>query len=365
VEYCVLCRAEYRDGIAICATCRAPLVHSLDSKEALANPSRLLWKGKDESEFEIVAGVLRDREIPAFVEERPSGIAGLAHPESQIHVLSQDFDRALAITADAIRFIGRIKNPMQTCYSCARQCSVFLAACPVCKAILMVEQNKRPENALSSSAQERSAMKYCPLCDAEYSEAHTRCTVCGVDLVPEELRGRPLDERQRKERIELVWRGGDPGAVSDVIHTLREAGIRHHVQATNDHLVFELGMPRPKYVVRTFASDAAKAKELLAGIPDSSPFVSMEATALALADEPFEEQPARKHEWKPAAATLEIWSGEDAALAQLLQDCLRENGIGVRLEGKPPGITRLKVMPPDEVVAREIIREVREASPPT
>lgn len=207
-------------------------------------------------------------------------------------------------------------------------------------------------------------MKYCPLCDSEYSEAHTHCTVCGVELVPEKLRGRPLDERQRKERIELVWRGGDPGAVSEVIEILRGAGIRHHVQPTNDHFVFELGMPRPKYVVRTFASDAARAKELLARIHDSSPFVSMDASALALADEPIEKQPVRKHDWRPTAATLEIWVGEDAALAQLLQDCLRENGIGVRCEGKPPGIIHLRVMPSDEAAGREIVREVREASPP-
>jgi hypothetical protein len=364
VKYCILCRAEYRDVIAICATCHAHLVRSLDSEEALQNPKRLLWKGKDESEFELVAGALRDREIPAFVEERPAGIAGLRHPESQIHVLSHDFDRALAVTADGVHSAGRLYNARQTCYACAQQCSVFLAACPFFKAILIVEQSKRPEAVLSSSTQERSVMQYCPLCDAEYSDMHARCTVCGVELVSEELRGRPLDERQRKERIELVWRGGDPGAVSEVIHTLREAGIRHHMQATNDHLVFELGMPRPKYVVRTFASDSAKAKELLAGIHDSSPFVSMEASALALADEPFEEQPALKHEWKPAAATLEVWSGEDAALAQLLQDCLRENGIGVRSEGIPPGLMRLSVMTLDEGRAREIIREVREASPP-
>jgi len=161
-----------------------------------------------------------------------------------------------------------------------------------------------------------------------------------------------------------VWRGGDPGAISEVIQTLREAGIRHHVQPTNDHFVFGLGMPRPKYVVRAFASDAARAKELLAGIREASPFVSMEASALALAEEPLEQGPSRKREWKAAAATSEIWSGEEAALARLLEDCLRENGIGVRCEGKPPGIMHLRVMPSDEASAREIIREVREASPP-
>ena len=364
MEYCLLCRAEYRVGVGICPTCHAALAPSLHSKEALSNPSRLLWKGRDKDEFELVAGALRDREVPGLVEERPAGIAGLGRPQSQIHVLSMDFNRALAIADDAIRSAGLMDDSLQTCHSCSQQCPAFLASCPFCKATLIIEQSDWPEQVFNSRTQGHSAMKYCPICDAAYSGGHARCTVCGVELVSEESRGRPLDERQQNERIEIVWRGGDPGAVSDVIHTLREAGIRHHVQATNDHLVFELGMPRPKYVVRTFASDAAKAKDLLAGIFDSSPFVSMEASALALANEPFDQQSARKHQWNAAAATLEVWSGEDEALAQLLQACFRENGIGVRREGKAPGVMRLSVMAVDERLAREIVREVREASPP-
>ncbi len=110
------------------------------------------------------------------------------------------------------------------------------------------------------------------------------CSVCGVELVPEELRGHPLDERQRKEKIVLVWKGGDPLAVSEVIHILRDAGIRHHVQPTNEHLVFELAMPRPKYAVRVFLSDLARAKELLANVRESAPFAL---------DEPAEMPPIR------------------------------------------------------------------------
>jgi hypothetical protein len=71
-----------------------------------------------------------------------------------------------------------------------------------------------------------------------------------------------------------------------------------------------------------------------------------------------------KSEWNPAAAVSEIWSGEDAALAQLLEACLRENQIGVRREGREPGTMRLSVMPQDEAAAHEIVRQVREASPP-
>jgi len=363
LNYCILCRGEYREGVTVCATCHAPLVRSLGSQEALSNPSRLLWIGKDSSEFEIVAGALRDAEIPAFVEEKPGGMFGvLVRSGSRIHVLSGDFDRALRVAGDAIQSQAGGYDP-QTCHSCGQQCSAFLAACPYCKATLIVEQKPPGEAIAMAGPQEQSAMKYCPLCDAEYSNSHAACTVCGVELVPEEWRGRPLDERQRKERIELVWRGGDPGAVSEVIHTLRDAGIRHHVQATNDHLVFELGMPRPKYAVRTFASDAARAKELLSDIYEASPFVGMEASALTLGDEPVE-QTAPAHAWKPSAASVGIWSGEDGALAKLLQDCLRENSIGVRCEGQSPGTIWLRVMPVDEAKAREIIREVREASPP-
>jgi hypothetical protein len=207
-------------------------------------------------------------------------------------------------------------------------------------------------------------MKYCPLCDAEYATSHAQCTVCGVDLVPEELRGRPLDERQRNEKIVVIWRGGDPLAVSEVISALRDGGVRHHVQPTNEHMVFELGMPRPKYAVRVFSSDAAKAKELLADIRESSPFALDQTEDLEY--ETLKRQAyAPEHEWNPSAATVEIWSGEDGALCELLEACLRENRIGVRREGAEPGPLRLLIMPADEPAARQIIREVREATPPS
>jgi hypothetical protein len=210
-----------------------------------------------------------------------------------------------------------------------------------------------------------SASRYCPLCDAEYAASHAQCTVCGVDLVPEPLRGRPLDDQQRNEKIVVIWRGGDPLAVSEVISALREAGIRHHVQPTNEHMVFELGMPRPKYAVRVFSFDAAKAKEYLSDIRESPPF-ALDGTD-DLQQDAGETSPAAsvtEHEWIPARATVEIWNGEDGALAELLEACLRENRIGVRREGAEPGALRLFIMSVDEAAAREIIREVREATPP-
>ena len=153
-------------------------------------------------------------------------------------------------------------------------------------------------------------------------------------------------------------------AVSEVINALREAGIRHHVQPTNEHLVFELGMPRPKYAVRVFASDATKAKELVADIRESAPFTLGEEESTEHGAEPVSKARRPAHEWNPAAATIEVWSGRDPALADLLEACLRENHIGARRDGGPSEQLHLLVMHADESQAREIIREVREATPP-
>jgi hypothetical protein len=214
-------------------------------------------------------------------------------------------------------------------------------------------------------------MKYCPVCDAEYADSHAMCSVCGIELVPDELRGHPLDERQRKEKIVLAWRGGDPLAVSEVIHILRQAGIRHHVQPTNEHLVFELGMPRPKYAVRVFLSDLTRAKELLANVQETAPFALDEPEQSDADGDESTSAHSADRSWKPSDATVVVWSGEDTALADLLEACLRENRIGVRRDGDASlGTTvsneiRLVVTPTAEANAREIIREVREATPPT
>lgn len=299
--------------------------------------------------------------FPRNAERNLGGIIGsLLRAESKIYVLQSDFERALEI-ASAITN-QRATIPTQTCHTCSADCPVFLTACPKCKAALYVEPSDRGANNVVQPLVAPSLLKYCPLCDAEYLPGYTRCSVCGVELVAEELRGRPLDDRQRNEKIVMIWRGGDSLAVSEVINRLREAGIRHHVHPTNDHLVFELGMPRPKYAVHVFASDADNAAELIADVRESLPF------GLSFEPIPEEDQPRLQErslqDWNPAAATVEVWSGEDASLAELFEACLRENRVGARKAGREPGTLRLFVAVQDEAAAREIIREIREATPP-
>jgi uncharacterized protein (DUF2336 family) len=118
--------------------------------------------------------------------------------------------------------------------------------------------------------------------------------------------------------------------------------------------------------VRVFLSDLPRAKELLADVRESAPFAL---------DEPADDEGASAaiasrvsdRSWKPSDATAVVWSGADAALADLLEACLRENRIGVRRDdatGPEPNQIQLRVMPAAEAASREIIREVREATPP-
>jgi hypothetical protein len=289
-------------------------------------------------------------------------MGSLLHSESKIHVLSGDFDRAVEIAAEAIATRKGGWGATLICHACAADCSASLTACPRCKATLIVE----PKNDLAPpgpvGTNGPSDRKYCPLCHAAYSATRHRCTICGVELVPEELRGKPFSEQAKSDRIEIVWRGGDPVAVSEVVRVLREAGIRHHVESTHDHLVFELAMPRPKYVVRVFQNDMEKAKQLVSTIEDS-PLFGVEI-ASDFPEEGSTSAHAPNRNWSPAMATTEVWTGVDAAFAQVLQDCLKENHIGVRRGGREPGILRLSVMPQDEAAAREIIREVHDGTPP-
>ena len=360
MNYCPLCAAEYRESAPRCSSCGAALVSSLDDEDVRSNPPRLLWIGGSGAEFDAVAGALREADIPALVEEGPARILQrLLKSESQICVLQNDLPRALQTAVRAISALSDGGVVLQKCHRCATECSTALAVCPACTGPLILERVSARKSRLSNETFAQT-LKYCPLCQTEYPASYERCTVCGVELVPEALRGKLLRERELKEKLEIIWRGGDPVAVSHVVSVLREAGIRHHVESTHDYLVFGLAMPRPKYIVRVLEGDAEKAKDLLAGIIDS-PFFGAEISA----DFPNEAAPpVVVAPWNPAAATAEIWTGDDSALVQLLEDCLRENRIGFRREGLEPGPVHLFVTRADEVRAREILREVREGTPP-
>jgi hypothetical protein len=360
MKYCPLCGDEYKEGVHSCAQCGASLVASLDADKERANRGRLLWSGRDFAEFDLVAATLREAQIPARKQRALGGLVGsIIRRASTIHVLLTDLARALESVLASLAGRPTQSGREQICYNCSTACSAYLAICPSCKAELIVEPVAAGS---SSSAAVTDPLKYCPLCSAEYTRTHERCTVCGVDLVAGESLGTPQTEAERNDRLELVWRGGDPAALSLAVATLRDAGIRHHVQSSSDHLIFELAMPRPKYNLRVLQGDAERARRVLADVQESPFFGAQMSPDFPEGSAPSVEAPSSP--WNPAAANAEIWSGEDAAFARLLEACLSENRIRVRRQGVEPGVQRLLVLTTNESRAREILREIVEGTPP-
>lgn len=65
----------------------------------------------------------------------------------------------------------------------------------------------------------------------------------------------------------------------------------------------------------------------------------------------------------PEDATVEVWSGEDAAMADYLALCLRGVGVGC-VVGEDDGKSRVMVLPESGQRAKEIVHEVVDEEPP-
>jgi hypothetical protein len=132
---------------------------------------------------------------------------------------------------------------------------------------------------------------------------------------------------------------------------------------------FELHVPE---------SRLAEAKQVLAdsGMLDPDWRELEERDLLELPEgEPIEitDTPLDPLNWPADEATTEIWSGHDLEMASMIAASLRENGIGSRFDPAEPAekeerqehtVRRLFVLPDDATRAKEIVREISEATPP-
>jgi hypothetical protein len=98
--------------------------------------------------------------------------------------------------------------------------------------------------------------------------------------------------------------------------------------------------------------------------PDELTPEGIEALTLPESDSPENDDPADLSvEWQDDDPATAVWTGEDETLADNLAMCLREVGIASRKVGEA-GHWSLAVRPEKESRAKEIVREVVDASPP-
>jgi len=78
---------------------------------------------------------------------------------------------------------------------------------------------------------------------------------------------------------------------------------------------------------------------------------------------PGPEAPGDSADWFPEDANARVWSGDDEYLASAILAALNENDLHVRRETRE-NVSHLFVFPDEESRAREIVREIVEATPP-
>jgi len=210
---------------------------------------------------------------------------------------------------------------------------------------------------------------YCPVCKAEYRQGITVCADCHVALAPELPGLKPGEDGLFRS----FWTGNDPRTCAELCAKLEDADIPYRTIRREDHL-FNLNVqPALEVVVPPLLYDKAKD---VAG-PDDNPEDLDEAEVAAAVELPAEDDKDGLEDgeaaqadwdpenWYPEDATVEIWSGDDSEFAALVGPCLRENRIHSRRGDSDDGTKKLFVLPEDEARAREIVREVKDATPPT
>jgi len=206
---------------------------------------------------------------------------------------------------------------------------------------------------------------FCPKCKCEYIRGVRECADCGVPLVdalePEDAN--PLEN----VRLVSVWQGNDLSECERVKAALENAGIEF---LDGDSKNFEVFVPlgsNLEIFVSTADRDAARKIILDEGgriDPDEMTPEGMESLTLPESDQPDSDGPQDLSvEWNEDDPVTEVWNGEKEDFADTLAACLREIGIASRKLSEASRWS-LVVRPEQEARAREVVREVVEASPP-
>lgn len=234
------------------------------------------------------------------------------------------------------------------------------------------------------------------------------CADCDVPLVaqlPTSPSGPTDSAEPGEDPFCAFWKGDDSRIHAELCELLDEQGIPHKTVRRADHLfnlnsrsAFQIGIP-----FSFFEKAEAAIKETYGSGDEIQPGPSLpppgtehlpgttrglvwldERLRAARADselrpesaipEPPEESPSWEktevtdtgwdpQNWYTEDATVEVWSGDQPELGEMIAASLQENQIHSRRDNLN-GRCALFVLPEDEAAAREIVREIVEAAPP-
>jgi hypothetical protein len=210
----------------------------------------------------------------------------------------------------------------------------------------------------------------CPNCKCEYIRGVTQCSDCDVALV--DTLAPPAPGFADNARIVPVWRGNDSSERERVEEALESAGIPFTAPESSSSMG-TLTPTDPSIEVWISEADVKRARKILDDLddrvhPDSLSPEELESLALPETDDAEDDNhsflPSDLSEhWFEDDPVAVVWGGENEEFAHTLVACLREVGIASH-NFSEDGNFRLVVPAEQEARAREVVREVVEASPP-
>lgn len=231
---------------------------------------------------------------------------------------------------------------------------------------------------------------FCPQCGVEYRPGFTHCADCDVDLVHELALAKTDAFRSRQSASPdddedpfcAFWQGDDARLHAELCTVLNEAGIPHKTVRREDHLfnlknfpAFQIGVPfsrfekaenavKDAYEMDASGADAVQSLNPPALIPERANAIrKLPESLLPSEEENIPEEGDGDPEWELGEEAIEVWSGDDDSLGDMLVASLRENKIAVHREHSGRRAS-LRVRSRDEARAREIVKEVVEGMPP-
>jgi hypothetical protein len=213
---------------------------------------------------------------------------------------------------------------------------------------------------------------FCPVCKAEYRLGFTHCSDCDADLV-ENLGDAASAETDRDKvpPVALLWTGTDSGLAGAICDALDKVDISYHRRFREVGAL--PGWPEAVFAILVHPRDLEAAKVVLGGIYrqlEIGDAVDDDGNGAGMADDARGDDGSVEtapddivQNFNPDEATEVVWAGKDSDMAQTLRDCLQENGIGCVVEDVEDECA-VFVKPELETRAREIIRQIVQATPP-
>jgi hypothetical protein len=205
---------------------------------------------------------------------------------------------------------------------------------------------------------------FCPVCNAEYRERFTVCSDCGIALVSE------LPIVGSEPSYFLLWEGEDPVLHDSLTEELRTEHI-HYVdmpldvyrRGSSDPLRFKLG-PKFGFAVSVHQSDRKPTIRILERLLEIEPSEAPLERLLPPEPSTVANELLHANTRDNSAPSVELWTGDDANALEFLENALTEVGITSRRVGGNDAPTTLLVRADDEAAAKEILRQIGDASAP-